>query len=915
MDVVVFESASGDADCPADTSLTFRRLVERGVIDAANAEIFSDMSPTPPIVSTIVEVTIQYILQYVSPIRGDGIYITVSAFMAPYGVSDGIMMCGFLGVPMKPRQSMVPGASDMDRYVPYRATAYTLDDADALAAFFKHRMPVIEACVRYDAPDATYLQNPTTHVRADAVSADRIRIRQTALHFGVLIASVGSDMQKHLALIRHANEQYVMQDIRYKMLTSYARKRYNMVWSELDRAKQDVLLFELAKKEAELQKQRENKCGHKSLLQALVATIDGNSRGVRTDYVIKTHAALSDYYAPMAPDDTNITCNNCTYVIMCRHFEMMCKTRSVSAVAKMYGDAVGAVFYCRLCGEYLTYNTTLLESLDLGGHDMYHHTDMLSKQVHRILIHYLYQYTIPHMRNFTEIVYACIDIILPRIRNKLTIKYVKFFNLDKVEKYTQLVISVYSAAVIVRLIMQYPDIMLRTVLDIPDTESGREAGYLEYFYNNLTKVQYVNITAVMTFEEFGNMLYLAYKTINVVIEISDATVDTCTYNNMCVCGYVRYATQSADPVLFADVAAILPTIDTPYAKAITTVQYQPTSSTASHPTYIGDWPCISLPEVRTYTNLYHVPSGELYDTKGRPHIWVMGTCIVCADTLSNVAGTNIDETIYNFGIAESFYNTFAINCPEGGQHDRTPCTKCKMGDEYSVAIIHKYKAVYTELMCTHILPIQLPAPVSAHCPTWTYNRAIFSEFEKLYKVPMARVKNIGLVCGILLRSIECGESNPCTNAANHRTQGNVVFQYATILGNLYGKLRHTDIDANSAIKTIANKYSDDVGLLPDLPVVAYCEYSALGDTDYANFMLFYFFSTLIWLNKPGLMCEFGRYFVRYIFEYDALFSKTDLQLAEYAQPDYGLPADPDIEDMDDDLDLGDSIKYNIGFRD
>jgi hypothetical protein len=132
---------------------------------------------------------------------------------------------------------------------------------------------------------------------------------------------------------------------------------------------------------------------------------------------------------------------------------------------------------------------------------------------------------------------------------------------------------------------------------------------------------------------------------------------------------------------------------------------------------------------------------------------------------------------------------------------------------------------------------------------------------------------------------------------------------------MYGKLRRVDIDADSVLKTIANKYPDDIALLPALVPLDYITYSVLDDTAYANCMIVYFFNLLIWFNKPGLLCEFGRYFVRYIFEYDALFSKTDLQPTEYISDDYGLEPEIEEDGMYDDMDMADNIKTNIGFVD
>lgn len=917
MDVVVFDvDDTTDADLANDntlcTSLTFRRLVEKGIIDAQTAEIFSSMIDPPIIASTIIEVAIQYILQYVSPIRGDGLYITVATYMAPYGISDGIMLCGFLGVPMKPRRSMAPHTSCMDVYAPHTAVAYTLDDVSVLMAFFQYRMPIVYACIQYDRPSPRYVQCPTVHVLS--VPAKSTTAEQHRAGMIGYTAPPGKEVRLHLAQIKQANINYSVQHIMYNTLTSYAKRRYNMVWADLDKSQREMLAFEFAKREAEVQKQRENKCGHKILLRTLIAAVDGNSRGVRIDYIMKTHAALTEYYAQQKTDESNIVCNNCKCIIMCRHFEMLCKTRSASAVARVFGESTGAVFSCKLCGEYITYNTTLLESLDLAGHAMYRHSDVLSKQVYRACINQMYQYVVAPARNFSEFVFACIDIILPRIRNKLTIKYVKFFNLDKVEKYTQVVISAYCVAFIIRAMMQYPDILPRAVIEVPDTTSGREAAYLEYFYGTLTKLMYTQITAVMTFEEFGTMLYRAYKAINVAIELSDAFIDAQTYNNMCICGYVQFALKKPKLPPFADIAALLQKIDTPHVKTVMSV-HCPAIQVHPHMIHIAIQPSLVLPEVCIYMRQIPVTSGEIYDKRGQPHEWIKDTCRVCGETRSSVAGTNVDAAIYSMGIAESFYNAFMLNCPEGGQHTSTPCTKCKMDDQYSVAIIDKYKKVYANLMHTPLIPLQIAVSVAIQTPEWTLNRAIFLEFEKLYKQPMARIKNIGLVCGILLRQIESGEINPSANAANHRTQGNVVFQYTTILSNMYGKLRRVDIDADSVLKTIANKYPDDIALLPALVPLDYITYSVLDDTAYANCMIVYFFNLLIWFNKPGLLCEFGRYFVRYIFEYDALFSKTDLQPTEYISDDYGLEPEIEEDGMYDDMDMADNIKTNIGFVD
>jgi hypothetical protein len=310
-----------------------------------------------------------------------------------------------------------------------------------------------------------------------------------------------------------------------------------------------------------------------------------------------------------------------------------------------------------------------------------------------------------------------------------------------------------------------------------------------------------------------------------------------------------------------------------------------------------------------------VCSGAIYDKSGRAHLWILDTCSICGAKYADVCDTNVDDAVFAAGLLESFYNAFAINCPEGEHHTGSPCAKCGMCDTYDIAVIAKYRTQYHDMLSRDIMPIQAAPTVEYVQPTWDVNKYIINEFEKLYGVSTNRVRNMGLVSGILLRTIESGDAAPWQNPENNRTQGNVLFQYAVLLSSVYSTLRQASHDAAPAVRAMIAAHPDEVAMLPDLPRVEYALYAKLNDDVFVNYMFTYLLGTLIWFNKPGLLKLFGRYFVAYIFDYDAVFAKTDLQIQDYTEADYGITdesAGDEPEDMFDDIDT-DDMKTNMGF--
>ena len=378
MDVIVFEDVSTDVVLNID--LTFSRLVEKGVIDRHNAEIFCNMSISPEIDSDIIEVVIQYVLRYVLPIPGDGLYVTISEFMAPYGISDGVSIGGFLGTPMKPRTSMSPHNRPICNYVAYTNTTYPIAATHALSAFFRSRIPNIEYYLAYDVPPINHTNVMAIHSKHTPVITASFAKRQRGIGAFDEISAADDDVIAHVRQLRVDNLLYEVRRIQYTMLSAYAEKKYNKTWANLDEPLRKIVLFEFAQKEEHLRKQRENQCGHKKVLQQLISLMYNNKRH---DLIAKHYQVMIEYYAARKSNTDTIECSNCGFDIMCPHFDMFCRTRSASMVAKAYADPAGSAFYCRLCGELLLYSVELLESIDMLDKAAYTHADELSKQMYK----------------------------------------------------------------------------------------------------------------------------------------------------------------------------------------------------------------------------------------------------------------------------------------------------------------------------------------------------------------------------------------------------------------------------------------------------------------------------------------------------------------------------------------------------
>lgn len=887
-----------------DVNLLFARLIERNVVCRQDAEIFCDLQKEDiQHIPEIDEMRISFILQYMRPIiKGTGTHIhaTIAEFTPPFGIGNGVDIYGIIATHMKPVNNTTPYKSAMDRYKPYTGTSYALSAMSVLVDFIIGRLTVI----------------------GHTILLDHDRSLTTAIQVAIAYPPIPQLPMKELSIdlkriteIKAANIAYNLHEIRMRVLLSYAWQKYNKSWAALDAHAKQELLFDLNKRDEQMRRQRENNCGHKLLLAALTISVDRSKRaGARLDLVQAAYAELAKYFAPVKLRDDPIVCANCTYPIMCPHYDMYCRTLSMSLVAKYFGESKNSVFTCRVCDEYLVYSVELAESLDVVSRQGYLVGDDITKLITKTCSFLLFQYILTPMRNFTEIIMVCCDNILPKARRRISGKFVKFFTLDKIDQYTQIVIAAHCVGFLVRVLMQYEDVHLRTTIDIPDTPKGRLVGFLQYFYGVLSRIYNQQILSVMTLEEFGQLIYDAYKSLNAPLILTDITLDIAEHDFMGICDYVAYITGR--PATTRDATKLkLAKLHTPYLDRIrhpiTPDEYGMRNGRINPP----KTQVLTLPDYFAGVRHYDISSGAVYDTKGRPHLWILDVCQICGARREDVCATNVDDAVFADGLSESFYNTFAINCPEGEHHTGLPCAKCGMGDMYDISIIAKYGPQYRDMLRSDLIPIHPVRTTTYTQPTWNINKHILNEFEKLYSVPSARIRNLGLISGTLLRAIESGDAVPWQNPENNRTQGNVLFQYTTIMSATYSSLRQASHDAVPAIRAMIGAHPDEVALLPDLPPLDYTTYTKLNDDIFVNYMFTYLLGTLIWFNKPGLLKLFGRYFVAYIFEYDAVFAKTDLQLQEYTETDYGIEPDPSGDEPDDafdDIDT-DDMKTNMGF--
>lgn len=901
MEFVVFEEAAEYVQ--PDVNLIFARLIERNVLDRHNAEIFCSLQKDNIAqLLDIDEMRVPFMLQYTQPLitgTTTPIHITISAFSPPYGIGCGIDVYGFIADPMKPSPyNITPYKSPAARYKPYIGTTYTLAAMPILVQFILHRMTSIDKTIGLD-------YNLAQGIAASPIITPSIKLPPANISPAAAITN------KRLADIREANLAYNTHEIKMQVLISHARQKYNKDWSALTEHAKNEIMFELTKRDEQLRRQRENNCGHKPLLASLIMCVDRSKRaGARIDLVQTAYAELAKYSAASKTPDGYITCANCTFPIMCPHYDMYCRTLSMNVVAKYFGTDDNYTFHCRICGEYLMYSAELSENLDIASRQGYLIGDDITKLITKTCSFMIFQYLLMPRRNFAEILSTCTDFTILKIRRRITGKFIRFFNVDKIDKYTQTIVAIYCVGFITRLLMQFDDIQLRATLDIPDTNKGRLVGYLQYFYSILSRLYNQQILAVMTLEEFGQLLYDAYKVLNMPILITDITRDATEYDTMGICHYISSVTGTKVMTL-AQAHTHLANLRNPYIDRIrrpVTVDDYGVYNGVITP-YKGQ--VYIFAAHNSYKNEHRVMSGAVFDTMGRPHMWVMGVCQICGAAYADVCDTNVDVAVHAAGLAESFYNAFAINCPEGDQHTGTPCDKCGMTDTYDIGIITKYSGKYHDMMSTELVPMHVVPAREYTQPKWAINKYIIGEFEKLYAVPITRIRNLGLLGGILLRNIESGDATPWQNPDNNRTQGNVLFQYSVILNAAYSSLRQASHDAPPGIRLMINAHPDDVATLPDLPVANYAEYASLDDAEYANYMFVYFLGTLIWFNKPGLLKLFGRYFVAYILDYDAMFAKTDLQVPEYADfDDYDAVDEP--EDMFDDIDSED-MKTNVTY--
>jgi hypothetical protein len=899
-EIIVFDNIADPL--PPDINLTFIRLVERGVLSKDDADTFTNLAHTDDTpTSAGIEVNIQYVMRYTRPLTTgttECIHATIAEFAPPNGIGDDMDIYGFIADPMKPRESITPYNSPMDLYKPLVGTTYTLADVATLILFINTRIQTVARYILYDTP---YVK--------------RVQIRPISYAALPRITHTGDILDKRLADIRAANIMYNIHTIRMKMLQAYAWKKYHRAWANLDDQLQKAILFEIAQRDAAVQKKRENTCGHKECLSTLNRRMAQALRaGIRRDIVTAAYDELAAYYAPIKSQNDYIMCANCAFPIMCPHYDVYCRTTSMAIVAKTFGEHSGSAFTCRVCGEYLFHSVELSESLEIASRQRYMVGDDITKTINTMCSFMIYQYLLIPRRNFAELLSACVDSILLKIRRRLTGKFVKFFTLERIDIYTQIIVAAYCAAFVVQILMQFPDIRLRAVLDMPDTAKGRLAGYLQYFYNILSKLYNQQILGIMSLEEFAQLLYEAYKSISAQIVLTDTDMDDTVYDVAGVCYYVAFATGKKLPT-FDQAQVAFAKITTPYARRIKAHVSAGDVMAHNATLHAPREQSLTLDAFRMYAKDSHVPSGAVYDQNGQPHLWILGKCRICGDTYADVCDRNVDAAVYAAGLAESFYNAFAINCPEGDHHQGMPCVKCGMGLAYDIAVIEKYKQQYYDMRRVELVPIYPRTNQTIVQAQWTINKSIFNEFAKLYGVADTRVRNLGLISGTLLRSIESGEIAPFKNADNYRTQGNVLFQYSTMLISQYNDLRFASHDAPPMVRSIINMYPDELSALVELPDINYTLYASLPDDLYNNYMFSYFLGTLIWLNKAGLMKSFAQYFVAYIFSYDSIFAKTDLQAYAYTDADYGLADDVDGEpgeDPYDDIDT-DDMKTNMGY--